>query len=49
MDWDFEEYLEYLNHFFLERMVDYNFMLNMLIQEKDQSGCQTVDAMTIVE
>jgi type IV secretory pathway VirJ component len=49
MDLTFEEYIDFVNHLFLARMVDFEFALSTWANEYEQEGSQTVDAMTIIE
>ncbi len=49
MDMTDEEYLDFVNHLFCERMVDFEFSAEVWKNEENQDGAQTVDAMTVIE
>jgi hypothetical protein len=47
MDLTFEEYIDFVNHLFLERLVDDDFWKEVF--QKSSESVQSVDAMTIIE
>ena len=49
MDMTYEEYIDFVNHLFVERMVDEGFATEIWKNEDGQDGAHTVDAMTIIE
>lgn len=49
MDMTHEEYINFVNHLFLERMVDEDFSFEIWKNQETHDGAQTVDAMTVIE
>ena len=49
MDMTYNDYLMFMNHLFIERMMDEDFITEIWKNEEGQDGAQTIDAMTIIE